>query len=103
MNSMLPPFFNFNPRSREGSDKGCPNSRRSRTHFNPRSRDGSDPCRVQDALDGRDFNPRSREGSERWAQEAKEYYDISIHAPVKGATRLPVFIDIPGGFQSTLP
>ncbi len=32
------------------------------------------------------FNPRSREGSDSGTQYAFDVLDISIHAPVKGAT-----------------
>ena len=34
------------------------------------------------------FNPRSREGSDRIRELADRYAGISIHAPVKGATRI---------------
>ena len=58
----------FNPRSREGSDRGAPLTRRTRWHFNPRSREGSDCC----------MSPTF--------QRSK----ISIHAPAKGATQMAV-------------
>ena len=35
------------------------------------------------------FNPRSREGSDYTVSDMQEIMDISIHAPVKGATRPP--------------
>ena len=56
---------NFNPRSREGSDTRC--SRRAVSQFN--------------------FNPRSREGSDGQRYRSSGLRVISIHAPVKGATR----------------
>ena len=57
-------YWNFNPRSREGSDYTLSDRPCQNYYFNPRSREGSD---VQP------FAPIVRVG-------------ISIHAPVKGAT-----------------
>ena len=72
-------------------------------NFNPRSREGSDRKQLQDMLDVVDFNPRSREGSD-------DHYDylfvrlvISIHAPARGATPGCGSPDIHRIFQSTLP
>ena len=56
---------NFNPRSREGSDRGPADFwEHSRYHFNPRSREGSD----------RKYGHRNFKRM------------ISIHAPARGAT-----------------
>ena len=74
-------------------------------NFNPRSREGSDDedhgCERQGVVD---FNPRSREGSDTLVDPTKAVSDISIHAPVKGATfhhaRRHVLRLV---FQSTLP
>ena len=56
-------------------------------NFNPRSREGSDDedhgCERQGVVD---FNPRSREGSDRMVLTILGAINISIHAPVKGAT-----------------
>ena len=54
--------------------------------FNPRSREGSDyPRRARPGLiEG--FNPRSREGSDGLAIQPFRKAQVSIHAPVKGAT-----------------
>ena len=60
-----PSAEHFNPRSREGSDRGAPLTRRTRWHFNPRSREGSDISELH--------FPRN-------------LLRISIHAPAKGAT-----------------
>ena len=51
------------------------------------------------------FNPRSREGSDRAASSNKEKrYQISIHAPARGATRCSPFrLADHNTFQSTLP
>ena len=56
-------------------------------NFNPRSREGSDLLGGVMVTDPRDFNPRSREGSDRiQIAFGLVFDDISIHAPVKGAT-----------------
>ena len=104
-----PSAEHFNPRSREGSDRGAPLTRRTRWHFNPRSREGSDCCMsptfqrskisihapakgatqmaVPFLYRQRHFNPRSREGSDRTScQTHGARSQISIHAPAKGAT-----------------
>ena len=100
----------FNPRSREGSDapllhdgdveaisihapvkgatRSSAGSRPCRRHFNPRSREGSDDHAGQGHKQDEDFNPRSREGSDRVVAALPGRIVISIHAPVKGATRL---------------
>ena len=79
-----------------------------RSDFNPRSREGSDVkepfeygCIVQfqSTLPRRerlnhppsfilctDFNPRSREGSDDKLYASAGQFEISIHAPAKGAT-----------------
>ena len=96
--------FNFNPRSREGSDVNldaddkdwvisihAPAKGATRPvflpdnavfHFNPRSREGSDPTGLRFPPADFDFNPRSREGS-----DLSCFYSIFV----------------PSGFQSTLP
>ena len=56
--------YNFNPRSREGSDKIITDQFPVIQNFNPRSREGSDLCKL-------DIQPK---------------IIISIHAPAKGAT-----------------
>ena len=98
----------FNPRSREGSDlygqrlvqdlgisihapvKGATLLRLLcrpwLRNFNPRSREGSDTRAWCRAGLPRYFNPRSREGSDVVTDDGTRVRDISIHAPVKGAT-----------------
>ena len=56
--------LNFNPRSREGSDRGGFKCIHTRYYFNPRSREGSDGAKPREIADAFDFNPRSREGSD---------------------------------------
>ena len=60
----FPILYNFNPRSREGSD--CLHLRPclSWIYFNPRSREGSDYICFSGRENNKDFNPRSREGSD---------------------------------------
>ena len=100
----------FNPRSREGSDWTPPRPSAPQDYFNPRSREGSDilpgnSCCVMsfqstlprrerrggtfDRDRNRDFNPRSREGSDAdYVRKLEITYNISIHAPAKGATSI---------------
>ena len=102
-------YWNFNPRSRKGSD----NTIRCITifirNFNPRSRKGSDYEETSKALDCRyisihapargatpvtgriwtphlNFNPRSRKGSDHALCNLYIVDLISIHAPARGAT-----------------
>ena len=77
----------FNPRSREGSDVQRLLSKRTQYHFNPRSREGSDIRSGRGGQAVAHFNPRSREGSDIEAAEPARSTNISIHAPVKGATQ----------------
>ena len=55
-------------------------------NFNPRSREGSDVATLFSTPWTSDFNPRSREGSDIQARNQIQTLQISIHAPVKGAT-----------------
>ena len=58
------------------------------TDFNPRSREGSDSPSDLLLSSGLYFNPRSREGSDELGLLVWLFGTISIHAPVKGATRV---------------
>ena len=85
-----------------------------RPDFNPRSREGSDRILRGMAFDLHNFNPRSREGSDGWQTwDGNKYYifqstlprgerplldrhtlelsNISIHAPARGATLCQLF------------
>ena len=77
----------FNPRSREGSDAYSSAFWRVITNFNPRSREGSDNSSSHSCRQIKNFNPRSREGSDGDQAVFTPVSVISIHAPVKGATR----------------
>ena len=60
-------------------------------NFNPRSRTGSDAGARAYQPKVVDFNPRSRTGSDAQRNGAADDSDaISIHAPARGATCLPV-------------
>ncbi len=72
-------------------------------NFNPRSREGSDREPRTGGYSKRDFNPRSREGSDQLRWHGLQTGRISIHAPAKGATRYAGRILNCFRFQSTLP
>ena len=99
----------FNSRSREGSDfcASCleesalfqftlPRGERQvrslcpcfRPCFNSRSREGSDSKRRLLTLSSTRFNSRSREGSDLRLSFVMSSYEVSIHAPARGATEL---------------
>ena len=80
------PQQDFNPRSREGSDLCLIDSGYDSDDFNPRSREGSDGDTTQHYISRQDFNPRSREGSDNAVCKAAFNFSISIHAPARGAT-----------------
>ena len=82
----VPDAADFNPRSREGSDRGRRWQNPDRRDFNPRSREGSDLTDGIALIYFDDFNPRSREGSDPIPNKTVVNNIISIHAPAKGAT-----------------
>ena len=56
-------------------------------NFNPRTREGCDLLMLNFSISFSNFNPRTREGCDLDAGRLVPFYiDISIHAPVKGAT-----------------
>ena len=56
-------------------------------YFNPRSREGSDKGGAFPGSRTQNFNPRSREGSDLESKtENLPYESISIRAPARGAT-----------------
>ena len=59
--------YDFNPRSREGSDHLPPGCGQGHAYFNPRSREGSDFRQSVLWVNVGNFNPRSREGSDHQA------------------------------------
>ena len=90
--------IDFNPRSREGSDFFSSVVVQDNSHFNPRSREGSERQDSNLSLTSLIFQstlPR-RERQAR-LQLISNIFDISIHAPAKGATS--AFADM---FQSMI-
>ena len=74
-----------------GATQSGSNSSRFLSNFNPRSREGSDGRRSVLRMHIPDFNPRSREGSDKAAiNRYTKAGLISIHAPARGATSLPI-------------
>ena len=94
----------FNPRSREGSDKSPATAFLSCTDFNPRSREGSDEPLAS-------FPPTTAlisihapaKGATVKPTSVAPEVVISIHAPAKGATLNPLYDVRYNRFQSTLP
>ena len=73
-------------------------------NFNPRSREGSDKTHNSCSNTGKYFNPRSREGSDKSCVTISGYIIISIQAPAKGATSSNRSCQCSTRiFQSTLP
>ena len=66
--------------------------------FNPRSREGSDKRHKNLVFTGGYFNPRSREGSDKGYGRITCIYMISIHAPAKGATKRHKNLVFTGGY-----
>ena len=78
--------MNFNPRSREGSDRpALAGGRTNPISIHAPVKGATQACRYGLVAPGY-FNPRSREGSDNYACEQAKRSSISIHAPVKGAT-----------------
>ena len=78
--------LNFNPRSREGSDTASASSNGSCTDFNPRSREGSDPSNNTVPYPSEISIHAPVKGATAIARLVWVRLVISIHAPVKGAT-----------------
>ena len=93
----------FNPRSHEGSDHVLFVNKRQCKYFNPRSHEGSDVCEAT----GASFYNISIHAPTRGATQAVDNYEvndgISIHAPTRGATMMTMIGIMSSKFQSTLP
>ena len=72
-------------------------------NFNPRSREGSDTAMIMIIVSTIYFNPRSREGSDSEIDQLLDLVKISIRAPARGATSLPMAAIVALQFQSALP
>ena len=70
----------------KGATKGDTTELKEYADFNPRSREGSDRIARKSPMCIHYFNPRSREGSDRINTGRFALSQISIHAPAKGAT-----------------
>ena len=94
---------NFNPRSREGSDKAYRASPGQPVISIHAPVKGATHRRQSRGRHASYFNPRSREGSDVHHRRHLVAIEISIHAPVKGATMHMMNTVLPTVFQSTLP
>ena len=100
-----PSRVDFNPRSREGSDRHAPNAAVAVAISIHAPAKGATLLMLEGVTPRQDFNPRSREGSDVISHVRKWHNGtISIHAPAKGATcRTDAAAPVLTGFQSTLP
>ena len=65
-----------------------PRMRTGHQDFNPHSREGSDKVATYTVTKSSDFNPHSREGSDDKFIPVSFGNDISIHTPAKGVTAI---------------
>ena len=97
-------FQCFNPRTRKGCDNSYRNNMIDNFSFNPRTRKGCDLTTGGKQLTTGGFNPRTRKGCDSKAMYFIIIKTVSIHAPVKDATRRKwLFKLIIIWFQSTHP
>ena len=94
---------NFNPRSREGSDKILSFYRLAFDDFNPRSREGSDTERSSTPFVSVISIHAPAKGATFCLFNHCKFLSISIHAPAKGATLVCAIVTCFALFQSTLP
>ena len=78
--------WDFNPRSREGSDLEVQANDLTKTISIHAPAKGATIIRQHTGITGKYFNPRSREGSDVATSATYVVSYISIHAPAKGAT-----------------
>ena len=93
----------FNPRSREGSDRTFWRGQSVLSISIHAPAKGATRNRHSSRTRYTDFNPRSREGSDFLRFKPEISCIISIHAPAKGATCHSLSLVISTLFQSTLP
>ena len=67
--------------------------------FNPRTRVGCDFAGVTGGTVAPGFNPRTRVGCDEQYKRTQELYQVSIHAPVWGATPCIAYFSIRIGFN----
>ena len=93
----------FNPRTREGCDQGIVLADCIQQRFNPRTREGCDYLLNCVLFQPNRFNPRTREGCDSACFAPDGSTEVSIHAPVKGATAGVIDQTRYHSFQSTHP
>ena len=72
-----------------GATSTATDQARARASFNSRTHEGCDPT-TSPAWTGRSsFNSRTHEGCDLTARDAVTLFTVSIHAPTRGATRMP--------------
>ena len=99
----IPPF-DFNPRSREGSDRNSAHGCDSGNNFNPRSREGSDMAGTGTGVVAPVFQSAlPRRERPLYFIACKIHSTISIRAPAKGATLCITKMYLENTFQSALP
>ena len=76
----------FNPRTRVGCDTDFQSNAIHGRRFNPRTRVGCDNYMIAKAKQDDSFNPRTRVGCDCANQISQKRKQVSIHAPVWGAT-----------------
>ena len=72
-------------------------------YFNSRPREGGDPSALPYLPISQNFNSRPREGGDTYCNIPEMAYNISIHAPAKGATPTHPHHHRPNRFQFTPP
>ena len=93
----------FNPRTRKGCDSVFIFCILDNISFNPRTRKGCDIHAGRYHSEKSGFNPRTRKGCDALAKLNESQIEVSIHAPVKDATFLCLYIQKYIRFQSTHP
>ena len=71
----------------KGATRRLPPLRRPSLSFDPRAREGRDARSVPRTPPLSGFDPRAREGRDQFARASGHAADVSIRAPVKGATQ----------------
>ena len=79
----------FNPRPRAGGDSGLPEAARKSWSFNPRPRAGGDAARILRSTTARAFQSAPPCGGRPTGPIKAFRTEVSIRAPVRGATPLP--------------
>ncbi len=98
------PCARFNPRPRAGGDGAAADARAQRGGFNPRPRAGGDTKAKPTSFKQLLFQSTPPCGGRpAWQREMMDWIQVSIHAPVRGATMSTERSDSVPLFQSTPP